>query len=59
MRIQTKPGLSALTLATVVGLNLGFLPCEALGQQRLILRGIVRDFKADHPDFGVSPPRGF
>ena len=59
MRIQTKPVLSAFTLAAVVGLNLGFLPCEALGQNRLILRGVVRDFMTDHPDFGVSPAEGF
>lgn len=59
MRMRMKPGVSALTLATVVGLNLGFLPSEVIGQDRLILRGIVRDFKADHPDFGVSPPQGF
>ncbi len=36
-----------------------FLPVEVLGQDRVILRGIVRDFRSDHPDFAIVPPEGF
>jgi len=36
-----------------------FLPVEAIGPDRLILRGVVRDFRSDHPDFGVTPAEGF
>lgn len=59
MRIPTKPGTKALTLLAVAGLHLGCLTSEALGQDRLILRGVVRDFRSDHPDFNVAPAEGF
>ena len=59
MRIQAKPCLSALTLTAMAGLNLGFLPADALAQDRIILRGVVRDFRADHPDFAVVPAEGY
>ena len=59
MRIQAKPCLSALTLTAMAGLNLGYLSADALAQDRIVLRGVVRDFRADHPDFGVMPPEGY
>ena len=30
-----------------------------VGQDRLILRGVARDFRSDHVDFAIAPPEGF
>lgn len=34
-------------------------PAEQAEGQRIILRGMIRDFRSDHPDFAISPPEGF
>ena len=44
--------------AALIGVSVTTAGAFQGGPERLILRGTIRDFKPDHPDFDVSGPGG-
>jgi len=55
-------GLAAFALgAVMIALFRGpsTSPAKQVEGQRIILRGMIRDFQSKHPDFASNPPEGF